>query len=140
MAYKIFLDINIMADFLDTDRKEHVAATILFSSIEKQKVKAYFSESVINTTGYILRKIIEIDIFKVLVADLLTIIKVLPCTNEIVKTAYSNAKNDLEDAVLYQIAHHGNLDFFITNDNKDFQKLANPSIPVLSAEQFLKLI
>ncbi len=140
MAYKIFLDVNIMADFLDTDRKEHFTATALFSAIEKQKIKAYFSESVINTTGYILRKIIEVDVFKTLMADLLKIIKVLPCTNEMVKAAYLNAKNDLEDAVLYQLAISGKLDYFITNDNKDFQKLANPSLPILSAEKFLELI
>ncbi|RYY06188.1 MAG: PIN domain-containing protein [Sphingobacteriaceae bacterium] len=140
MAYKIFLDVNIMADFLDTDRKEHVTATALFSAIEKQKVKAYFSESVINTTAYILRKIIETEAFKILMGDLLAIIKVLPCTNKIVKTAYLNAKNDLEDAVLYQIALNGKVDYFITNDNKDFQKLAHQSLPVLSAGKFLELI
>ncbi len=140
MAYKGFLDINIMADFLDTDRKEHIAATALFSAIEKQKVKAYFSESVINTTGYVLRKIIEVDVFKILMDDLLEIIKVLPCTNETVKTAYLNAKNDLEDAVLYQIALNGKLDYFITNDNKDFQKIADKLLPIISTANLLKLI
>ena len=140
MAYKVFLDINIMADFLDADRKEHIAAVALFSAIEKQKIKAYFSESVVNTTGYILRKIIEVDVFKELMADLLAIIKVLPCTNETIKTAYSNAKNDLEDAVLYQIALNGMLDYFITSDNKDFQKIADKSLPVFSAKKLLELI
>lgn len=140
MAYKIFLDINIMADFLDTGRKEHIAAKELFLAIEKRKVKAYFSESVVNTTGYLLRKIIEIDAFKVLIADLLALIIVLPCSNTIVKNAYLNAKNDLEDAVLYQIALSGKLDYFITNDNKDFQKLANQALPILSAGKFLELI
>ena len=129
-----------MADFLDTDRKEHIAAKVLFSAIEKQKVKAYFSESVINTTVYVLRKIIEYDVFKILMADLLDIIKVLPCTNEIVKTAYLNAKNDLEDAVLYQIALNGKLDYFITNDNKDFQKIADNLLPIISTSKFLELL
>ncbi len=140
MAYSVFIDINIMADFLDNDRKEHIAAKTLFSAIEKQKVKAYFSESVVNTTGYILKKSIEVDTFKALMTDLLTIIKVLPCTNEIVKTAYLNAKNDLEDAVLYQIALNRKLDYFITNDHKDFQKLANQALPIISAGRFLELI
>lgn len=104
MAHKIFLDINILVDFLDRDREEHTPAKQLFEAIENKKIKAYFSESVINTTAYVIRKKIKVDIFKQLMFDLLLLVKVLPCTNVIVKEAYFNAKNDLEDAVLYQIA------------------------------------
>jgi len=34
MAYKVFLDINILVDFLDMDRKEHAPAKELFEAIE----------------------------------------------------------------------------------------------------------
>lgn len=140
MAHKIFLDINILVDFLDRDREEHTSAKQLFEAIENKKIKAYFSESVINTTAYVIRKKIKVDIFKQLMFDLLLLVKVLPCTNVIVKEAYFNAKNDLEDAVLYRIALNHQLDYFITSDQKDFKKLAHQSLPVYSARSFLSLI
>jgi len=140
MAYKVFLDINILVDFLDMDRKEHAPAKELFEAIEKRQIKAYFSESIINTTAYIIRKRIKIDTFKQLMSDLLLLIKVLPCTNPIVLEAYKNAKNDLEDAVLYQIALNNKMDYFITSDNKDFEKLADKSLPIFSAKKLLELI
>ncbi|MGI4805443.1 MAG: type II toxin-antitoxin system VapC family toxin [Janthinobacterium lividum] len=140
MAFKVFLDINIMIDLLDANRPEHLPAKQLFEAIERKKVKAHFSESVINTTAYIIRKSIKIADFKDFVIDLLMLIKVLPCTNTVVKEAYTNAKNDLEDAVLYQIALEHKIDYFLTNNNKDFQKLANEDLPVVSAKQLLELI
>ncbi len=140
MAHKIFLDINILVDFLDRDREEHTPAKQLFKAIENKKIKAYFSESVINTTAYIIRKRINVDTFKQLMSDLLLLIKVLPCTNPIVREAYKNAKNDLEDAVLYQIALNNKMDYFITSDNKDFEKLADKSLPIFSAKKLLELI
>ncbi len=140
MAFKIFLDVNILIDFLDAERKEHAQAKLLFEAIEKKKVKAHFFESVINTTAYIIRKKIKINLFKELMQELLLLIKVLPCTNKIVEDAYANAKNDLEDAVLYQIAFDNKMDYFLTSDNKDFVKIANGSLPILSTNKLLELI
>lgn len=131
---------NILIDFLDAERKEHAQAKLFFEAIEDKKVKAYFSESVINTTAYILRKKIKPDLFKELMLELLLLIKVLPCTTEIVQDAYTNAKNDLEDAVLYQIAYDHKLDYCITSNDKDFRKIANELLPIISTEKLLKLI
>jgi predicted nucleic acid-binding protein len=140
MGYKIFLDINVVADFLDTERKEHVNTTKLFEEIEKENFQAYFSESVVNTSSYILRKLISLSDFKLVMDDLVSFIKILPCTNVIIQEAYKNAKNDLEDAVLYQIAMAGKMDYFVTSDTKDFKKIQHPSLRVVSAKQLLEFV
>lgn len=140
MAFKVFLDVNILIDFLDERRELHTSAILLFEAIENRKIKGYLSESVINNTSYILRKRIDNENFKLLIINLLLIVKVLPCTNLTINNAYLIAKNDLEDAVLYQVALEQDVNYFITNNYKDFQKLANPSLPILSAEKFLELI
>ena len=140
MAIKIFLDINIVVDFVDSLRPEHEAAKDLFNLIDSGKVQAYFSESVINTSAYLVRKVIPIGLFKELIINLLELIKVLPCNNLIIEQAYHLAKNDLEDAVLYQIAFANKMDFFITNNKKDFNKIAHPSLKVVSANEVVNLL
>ena len=140
MACKIFLDTNVIADFLDRERMEHASALDLFNEIEQQNVHAFFSESVINTASYILRKIIPIPQFKILMNDMIAQIRILPCTNAIVEDAYKNAKNDLEDAVLYQVALSGKVDYFITSDTKDFKKLERASLSVVSAKKMIDIL
>lgn len=139
MATKVFIDVNIMIDFFDGDRKEHDAAKQLFRLIENGKITAYISESVLNTTAYLVRKSIPIAIFKQLIKELIEFIYVLPCTNGVVKEAYEHAKNDLEDAVLYYLALAHETDYFITSNKKDFNKLATAKLPVLSSRELLKL-
>ena len=56
MAIKLFLDTNIILDVLDTERPFSKESQILFRFINDGTVTAYFSESVITTTDYILIK------------------------------------------------------------------------------------
>jgi predicted nucleic acid-binding protein len=129
-----------VADFLDRERTEYKSAFELFKEIEQQNIYAFFSESVINTASYVLRKVVPLPQFKILMSDLISHIKILPCTNAIVEQAYKNAKNDLEDAVLYQIALNGKMDYFITSDSKDFKKITHPLLPVVSAKKMLDIL
>ena len=140
MAYKIFIDANIFIDFFDVSRKGYAEARQLFEAIEEGNAKAFISESVINISEYILTKRININVFKQMIIDLMKIITILPCSNAIVLQAYRNAKNDLEDAVLYQIALENKMDFFITNNLKDFKKIQHPSLQIVSAKQLLELL
>lgn len=140
MGYKVFLDINIVVDFLDETRKENALAIKLFEEIEKTRVHGFLSESVVNTTSYLLRKALPVEFFKIMVNDLISFVKVLPCSNMIIQEAYKNAKNDLEDSVLYQIALQHKLDYFVTSDSKDYKKISHPSLPVVSSKKILEII
>ncbi|MBS1666903.1 MAG: type II toxin-antitoxin system VapC family toxin [Bacteroidetes bacterium] len=140
MGFKIFLDVNIIIDFLDETRSENPFAINLFEHIENRKVLAFFSECVVNTSSYLLRKSFSIDTFKVMMNELLVLVKLLPCSNSIIQEAYHNSKNDLEDAVLYQIALEHKMDYFITSDIKDFKKIAQASLPVVSSKKMVGII
>jgi len=104
MANKIFLDINILVDFVDATRAEHQTAKDLFNLIEERKIQAYLSESVINTTAYLVRKAIHVKVFTNLIIRLLEFVDVLSCNNSVIEYACRIVKNDFEDAVLYIIA------------------------------------
>lgn len=140
MAYKIFIDVNILVDaFLDF-REGNADAFSIIDMADNHKLKCYLSESVINTTVYLTRKSIKADAIKAGLTEILSFMQVLPCSNETVISAYHNAKSDLEDAVLYQIALENKLDYFVTSDVKDYKKIEHPLLPVVTAKKLLGLI
>lgn len=140
MAYKIFLDINIIIDFFQKERPLNKEAKELFYHIADGNITAYFSESVINTTAYILRKDLSKQELIHRLDTLNTQIIILPCSNKIIHNAYKRVQNDLEDAVLYQLALENSLDYFVTSDVKDFKKIVSASLPVISSPALIKLL
>jgi predicted nucleic acid-binding protein len=140
MAYKVFLDINIIIDFFQKARTLHEDAKQLFFDIADGKLSGYISESVIHTTAYILKNDVEkkelIHRLDILNSQLI----ILPCSNLTVHNAYKRAQNDLEDAVLYQIALDHNLDYFVTSDIIDYRKIASASLKIISSSDLIKLV
>jgi len=140
MAFKIFLDTNIIVDFFISLRKEHNNAKKIIELAEDGELFGFLSESVINTTAYLVRKSAYFNNFKLLINELIGILNVLPCSNSTIHNAYLRAKNDLEDAVLYQLALEHNLDYFVTSDISDYKKIASASLPVVTSAELIKLI
>ena len=139
MAIKIFLDTNIIIDFFDPTRPEHDSAVAVVAAIENEKFEAYLSESVLNTSAYILRKQYTVDSLKEMLSHLLIFTKIISCNNTLYKKGLQLLSNDIEDAILYQLAFENNLDYFITSDKKDFKKISSSSLPVLAAKDLMKI-
>lgn len=140
MATKIFLDTNIIIDFFDSGRKDHASALEIIISSERGIVTAFASESVLNTTVYILRKHYSVIELKIMLNHLLTFVKIIGCTNIIYERSLKLLSNDIEDSVLYQLASENNLDYFVTSDKKDFKKLSSALLPVVTGKELLDLI
>ena len=140
MVYKIFLDINILIDFLDSKRLHHQDAVQLITKAEAGSCDVFVTESVLNTTAYLVRKDYDAIAIKPVFKGLLAFTEIIPVDNFIYQLGIQKSVTDLEDAVLYAAASHARLDYFMTNDLKDFNKLANLSLPILQANQFLKLV
>jgi predicted nucleic acid-binding protein len=139
MAYKIFLDRNILIDFLDNQRANHVAAAELIDQAEAGNCFSYVTESVLNTTAYLLRKAYPAKKIKSLLHDLLSFTELIPVNKVMYITGLNSAVNDLEDSILYTAAIHARLDYYITNDSTHFQQLEVATLPVLTARKFLDL-
>jgi predicted nucleic acid-binding protein len=139
MGFNIFLDINIIIDFFLLQRPFHSEAKRIMLLIESGDISGYISESVLNTSAYILGKGIPIANLKDYLSEMVSITTVLPCSNTTVQMAYINSFNDLEDAVLYQLALENKLDYFITSNIKDFKRLEKPSLPVIKSTDFVML-
>jgi predicted nucleic acid-binding protein len=138
MAIRIFLDTNIILDLLDNQRQCHKEAVLLFELIDNGEVMAFFSESVITTTDYILQKLLSKDLRTEFFGEMSRKIQILPCSNMILDRALSLEFGDLEDVILFQLALENKVDFFITNDKKLLNSTLK-GIQLVQAGQFLNL-
>ena len=139
MDTKVFLDTNVVIDFFDPLRKEHQQARDLFTLIENNETLGFVSETVLNTAVYILRKQFSVAELKEILVDFLSIVFLLPCSNKSYLQCLKAAGNDIEDALLYQLALENNLDYFITEDKRGFKKILSRELPVVTTREFLNI-
>lgn len=140
MAVNAFLDTNIIIDFLDPLRQFHDESVTLFSMLEQGRFKAFYSESVVNKTAYVIRKDYSKNKICEIVDSLNKKIILLPCAALYVKDAAGKLPPDFEDALLYEIALHHQLDYFITSNIKDFRSIQKTILPVMNAMDFNKFL
>ena len=138
MATRIFLDTNIFLDLLDNQRQCHKEAVLLFELIDNGEVMAFFSESVVTTTDYLLQKLLSKDLRTEFFGEISKKVQMLPCSNMILDRAVSLEFGDLEDLILFQLALENKVDFFITNDKKLLNSTLK-GIQLIQAGQFLNI-
>ena len=137
MARKVFLDINILVDLFDAKRKNHTDAIRLIAECEEKNCIAFLTESVLNTTAYLIRKDCSPQEITELFSHLLQFVELIPVNSVMYSAGLQRVSNDVEDAVLYTAAIHAGVKFFITSNIKDFKKLEIPALPIITAADFL---
>lgn len=136
MANKIFLDTNIVIDFIIKRKFELESTEQIFNSIHNNQLEAYISESVVSTSIYLLRqhKIDTLEVFR----DLCKFIHVVPFNRNVLFMPIEKF-SDIEDGLLYFLASHNKMNYFITRNKKDFVYTV-PSLQVLTPDEFIKTI
>ena len=140
MAIKIFLDTNIILDIFDDKRIVHEDSVSLYKLVEDKVLIAFITESVITTTDYILQKNLSKKHRKTIFTELNDLISISPCSNKSFYSALHTNFDDLEDALLYQIALENKLDYFITNDLSVIKKLSSTMLLALTPKDLLKIL
>ena len=140
MAYKVFLDTNIIVDFLQPVRPFHNDALELFVGLSNQMFSAFITESIITTTVYFVQKDYSLINLNILLQTLNQKLKMLSCSNHLVTLALQSNPPDFEDALLYQVALHHQMDYFVTSNNKDFKKIQQAALPVIRAKELNKIL
>lgn len=140
MAYKIFLDTNIVLDIFHHERPFHKDAIELFYYLDENKITAFFSESVLTTMAYVLRKSMSMSQINKIILNLNKKVILLSCFPLLINASISNDPPDFEDALLYEIALHHQMDYFITSNIKDFRSIQRANLPVMNAKNFNKLL
>lgn len=136
MVNKLFLDTNIIIDYVQERHNELDAIKEIMYLAELDKLELFISESVIMTSFYVLQKE-KIDALSVL-REICKMVHIIPFSKDILYYSLEKYK-DIEDGLLYFLASKTKMNYFITRNVKDFTFLF-PSLPVLSPTNFLKEI
>jgi len=134
MAYRIFLDANVVLEYALL-RKNAASVKTLLSDIEASKYKGFISSSVFQICSYWMLKAYGYAKTRELLLDMLSFIKIVDCKHEIIVNALNSSIKDIEDALQYYTALSNQMDYFITFD-KDLKKSAIPSLPIFSPHEF----
>lgn len=137
MAYKLFVDSDIVIDFF-TDREPHVnPSSELFELNEQGHVSIYLSAVSINNIYYIVRKFLGHKKTLEIVELLTEMTEIIGTTKTEIIQALKNDFSDYEDSIQYSSALTiKGLDAIITRNIKDYK---NSSISVMAPSDFLKM-
>lgn len=138
MATKVFLDANILLDFL-LKRENYSSSKKLMKYIVDGNVKGFVTPSIIHIIAYWLGKAYGQSKAKNLLQTLINEIKIIDTTHQVVELALHSKINDIEDALQYYTAIDHKLDYFISRD-KQLKKRSLDILPVLELEEILSIL
>ena len=136
MAFKIFLDANVLLDFT-LKREGYDSSKKIIELVVSGQLQAFITPAIVHIVGYWLTKVYGAATTKDLLLTLLADISVVDITHDITINALHSKIKDIEDALQYYTAMHHKIDYFISKD-KNLQKDSIPALPVYTPGQFLK--
>ena len=130
----IFLDTNIILDFL-LNRGYHGKPVLpIFSLQEKKVVKIYTSTYTILCVQYYLRKIVSVDKTKEILLQLIADVQVIEINKSMLLAGINSLTDDYEDAVQIHCAlSNRKITHVITRNKKDFKDCP---LHICTAEKF----
>lgn len=134
---KIFLDTNIILDFLGEREHFYEAAAKVLTLADKKKIKILTSPTSISNAYYVLTKYenSKIALEKIRKFKLLSAISIM--NDDVVGKAIHSDFKDFEDAMQYFSALASDCDIIVTRNEKDFKSAL---IPVMNAESYLQTL
>ncbi len=134
----LFIDTDVIIDFLIDRKPFSREAAIIFTLIEQKKLKGYASSLTFSNLYYVLRKFESHN--KVIsklesLSKILTIVKV---EEQTIKKALASGFPDFEDSIQYFSAiENRKIDVIITRNTKDFKK---SDISIMTPGDYLKTV
>lgn len=134
---KVFLDTNILVDFL-TDRgafTKHATGIFLFGT---GNILLYSSTHAFATTYYILKKYTDEKELRSKLLELTELVEVLDVTKAQLKKALISDYNDFEDGLqIINAESTGGMDYIVTRNLRDFRK---SPIPAVAPDKMVEMI
>jgi predicted nucleic acid-binding protein len=137
---KVFVDANVLLDFWLVRPTGFNDAKSVLTAAEQKKIYLYTSPSLLLAALYFLKKegVAPVTIMAT-IDKFLSLASLISPTEKAFRQGLYAGFADLEDGVQYHTAlQAANLDYFITNNKKDFKK-ATAMLPVLTPKEFLSL-
>lgn len=133
----IFLDTNVIIDFLANRVPFSIEAAKLFNFSLLKKVTIYVGAVSFNNIYYIMRQTYKHpEIIKILI-QLQDLSEVVDVTGIVIQESLKSEFKDFEDAIQYNCAKTiDKLDCIVTRNTKDFK---TSTIPIMTPKEFLTL-
>ena len=124
---RVLFDTDVLLDFL-FDRKPFSDHTLkLLLACQDKKMIGFLTPVIFSNMYYILRQQASDVYVKEKLDVLLSILRVLPMSEQTVHLAINSSFKDMEDALQYFSAlKNANVDAILTRNTKDFKKSAIP--------------
>ena len=134
----IFLDTNVMIDFLADRRPFSLTAAEIFNASLSGIVKIFVSSVSYNNIYYILRQSLSHNQTIKLLDELSEMTEIVDVTKAVIKKSLKSDFKDFEDAIQYNCALTiSKIDFIVTRNSKDFKK---SSLPVMNPQEAMGII
>ena len=136
MKHSVFIDTDVILDFLLDKEPFSSFASIIFTYSEGNRIKAYISPLTISNCYYILRKLASHNKVISTLQKLLLVTNITTISKKDVVSALNSNFKDLEDALQHFSAiSHSKIDVILTRNLKNYK---NSEIPVMNPETYLK--
>jgi len=136
---KIFMDTNVVIDFLANRQPFSADAAILFNLAVESKVTIYVSAVSYNNIYYILRQSLASATAIKLMEGLAEITKIADVTDAVIRHSFKSDFKDYEGAIQYYCAVTiPKIDFIVSRNTKDFKKSSLPVLTPFEAVRVLK--
>ena len=129
----IFMDTNVVIDFLADRQPFALDAAGLFNLTIDHKVTLYISAVSYNNIYYILRQSLTNNSTIKLLKELAEMTEITDVTSTVIRQSLKTDFKDYEDAIQYYCALSiPEIDFIVTRNTKDFKK---STLPVLTPSE-----
>lgn len=134
---RIFIDSDVILDYLYERKNFSQNARTIIALIEKGIVKGYVSSLILWNIFYILSKYLGEKEARKKIKLFRSIINIIPVDGKIIDLGLNSDIKDFEDSIQYFAAKTEGVDIFVTRNKKDYPK---HSIALMSPAEFLTLI
>ena len=136
---KVFVDTNVLIDYLVPDRENHTQAVDLFSLILTSTIEAAISTQSILDAAYIGNKYegFNSDGFRRAMESLLTRTNVSSIDSFDIHAALRDPNEDIEDNAQIAFADSQRCDVIVTYDKKIHSRRVPAPLIVMNTEEFL---
>lgn len=138
MGLKVFVDTDVIIDFL-IDRQPHaVASSKIFVLCDKRLLTIFASSLCINNVHYIIKKVTGDKKAREIINDLLDLMTVIEVSEKDLRNAVQSDFKDFEDAIQYSAAQKVNeIKAIVTRNTKDYKK---SKIPIFTPDTLIAVI
>ena len=133
---KVFVDTDVMIDFLTDRQPFSQEASLIFDLAEKGKISIFISSLSINNIYYLTRKLVGDKKAREIIYDLLEMVQIQEIGKDEIVEAIDSPMTDFEDAIQHASACRiENVRAIISRNTKDYKK---SKLAVFTPEIFLK--